>query len=239
MKFKHYCSFATKMNEKTHSSQNVDLDWDSLRLMGERAFALENSKEEYIISAKQTSIYNEYAQEILTILGRETKSLCSLGVGKGVLEWWIKVLSPELELCCTDYTIQSLEKLKGYFPECNKIQVFDMLQGDYSVWAKYDAILMFRVSTEFDVDEWESIFNKISLAGIKKVIFVPTELMTFKDIARELCLRIRSEWRGEKSVFCGWMYSETEFEMMFDKFFKVDTVKYIHNTAIFVLSSLN
>ena len=237
MKFKHYYSFSTKINDGTHSSQNVDLDWVSLRIMGDRAFALEDSKEEYIKNAKQTSIYKEFAQEILNVLGG-AKRLCSMGVGKGVLEWWIKVLAPELELCCTDYTAQSLEKLKGYFPECNKIQVFDMLRGDYSLWAKYDAILMFRVSTEFDVDEWESIFDKIALAGIKKVVFVPTELMTFKDIARELCLRIRSRCRGEKSVFCGWMYSETEFEMMFDKFFNVDSVKYIHNTAIFMLSPL-
>lgn len=239
MKFKHYYSFSAKINNGTHSSQNVDLDWDSLRLMGGQAFALEDSKEEYIKNAKQTSSYKEFAQEILNVLGGETKSLCSLGVGKGVLEWWIKALAPELELCCTDYTAQSLEKLKGYFPECNKIQEFDMLRGDYSLWAKYDAILMFRVSTEFDVDEWESIFNKIVLAGIKKVVFVPAELMTFKDIARELCLRIRSGWRGEKSVFCGWMYSEAEFEKIFDKFFNVDAVKYIHNTAIFALSSRN
>lgn len=235
MKFKHYFSFSTKLNREAHSSQKVDLDWASLRENGGQSFAMEDSKEDYIQNAKRASTYKTYAEEILNVLGGETKSLCSLGVGKGVLEWWIKSLSPEIELCCTDYTAKSLETLKDYFPECDEIKTFDMLHGDYSILADYDAILLFRVSTEFDSQEWNDIFEKIAAARIRKVVFVPAELMTAKDIVGEIYRRMKAVIQEEESVFCGWLYSESEFKKMFSKYFLIDNKKYVLNTGIYVL----
>lgn len=101
--------------------------------------------------------------------------------------------------------------------------------------ADYDAFLMFRVSTEFGTQEWDNIFGRIVAAGIRKVVFVPAELMTVKDIAGEIYRWIKAKLRGEESVFCGWLYSEGEFHKMFSRHFQIERRKYIYNTGIYVL----
>ena len=235
MKIKHFYAFGNEVTEKMRNGRGgiPKVDWDIVREAGGDAFRMEQSREEFVKASYECGDHIEKARIILSKIGGA--KVCSLGCGKGGLEYVLKTEQPELYLCCSDYTEKAIQGLRELFPECDEYCSFDMLHGDYGRLKGYDHILMNRVSTEFTEKEWRGVFQTCHNAGIKSIIFIPTEVMKVRDIIREWLLCLRWQIRGERLSFCGWMYSESEFMKIWKGLYRVDTSEHMGNTAVYFL----
>ena len=238
MILKHYFDFGEEANAAMGAQDNKNhtgVDWEYIRQdRNNPAFSVEKTREEYIASCQKAQTNKEHAEYMQKWL-ENGKSVCSLGAGKGILEWHLKTMRPDLRICCSDYAEEALNSLKCVFTECDEFKPFDMLAGDYEVLKQYDALIMYRISTEFNEEEWRRIFAKIYKAGVSRIFFVPTEIATIKDWLREQVLQLRSWVSGRKPTFAGWMYSADVFSSIFEENFSVVDMRKTGDTAVYVM----
>lgn len=240
MIIKHYYDFGKKMNNKISKNGNgkklSQAAWDLLRTESEDgAFAfLEKDENEYASMCAGRTDCRDMAQNVLDILKKNgiREDIISLGCGKGILEWNLKNLKPELYIECTDYTSKGINYLRKVFPECNAVYEFDMLNGnDYKrINRKDQVVLLNRVSTEFDFRTWKKIFEEIFQNELRYILFIPTEICTFRIALNEMKSYIYHLLMGKgriRNIFCGYMYSERTFEKMWKNYFKIRDMKMI------------
>ena len=241
---KHYYYFGKSIQDKMDGNSLNEKNWEILRNNeADGSFYLEKTVEAYELNCMNAHSYEKMANIIVNEFDRQnykTNKVISLGAGKGVLEWHIKRIKPELQVECTDYTTDAIESLKRVFINLDAGYTFDMIDGDYQKLDRNSIFIMFRVSTEFNRDQWLRIFKKMYEAQIEHIIFVPTGLDRKREMIKERLLHIRNMFLGHKDIFCGWLYSEDEFL----KFFNGDEKKTLYNvkckipfdnTAIFFL----
>lgn len=191
-------------------------NWELLREEGDENFSIERSVDEYRKNCLKATAYAQSAQLIKELLTKhKIDRAASMGIGKGVLEWHLKRCMPDLYLIGTDYTEGALQLLRDVFVECDELKTFDVLRDSYRGGVNADCLILYRVSTEFDFDDWCRIFKRMYEEGIKNVVFVPTELLNVKLLLFETLCRVRNKVRGKRETFCGYMYSEAEFKKMF------------------------
>lgn len=213
---KHYYYFSEK-NILTGQSLNMN-NWDALRIGNDSSFAIEPSKEEWEQNCYRSDQYRILAKKIIENVDPEYKNWISFGIGKGILEWNIMDLDRLISVCGTDYAQESVKILKTYFEGRSETFCFDMLSyGDYGKLQSYDVAVMCRLSTEFDKSRWKMIFDAMYETSIKEIVFIPTEILTFKIAVNEMFSHFCHLLNGKKDVFCGYMYSRREFEGMFGR----------------------
>lgn len=181
MAVRHYYSFKSS---RLVGDKLCLANWDLLRTRAEDSdFAFEPTQkayEEACIKRKDCADMALLVAEILSKHDLSSRKLISLGVGKGILEWHLKKLCPDLVLCCSDYAKQGLRRLGEYFPACGATEPFDILNGDYSIFDLRSTLLLNRVSTEFCSRDWRLILRKIHAARLETVVFIPTEVAGIK-----------------------------------------------------------
>lgn len=124
-------------------------------------FGFEKIKEEYIKNIKNKKDYRKKASIIARILKKSNvKTVISMGCGKGILEYYLKKLLPDITIVCTDYTKEAIKTLEKY-SNCDRFEVFDMLKGDYSQFGKDTCLIFHRVEPELDLKQWKNIFKEI------------------------------------------------------------------------------
>ena len=243
MACKHYYYFGERIQSQMSGDSLNKENWDILRNDdAEGPFSIEKDVEQYEQNNRGAVFYENVAKIILSELQKRNSAnkVISLGVGKGILEWHLKNLKPDLTVECTDYTEKAIEQIKRVFIKVDAAYTFDMLEGDYSQFDKDAFIIMFRVSTEFNAKQWTMIFNKMNDSGVKNIIFVPVELCTRKDMVREKYNHMKRIIKHRKDIFCGWLYTEKEIKAFFrgnreKPNYSVDTEIAIENTAVFFL----
>lgn len=236
MRVKHYYGFDIRIANKMCSKKLNANNWDILRTDEKPgAFTIERDVNSYEENCMIQGNYEKYAEKILEIIKHNNfGKITSLGVGKGILEWHLKRLNPMLNIQCVDYTHKGLEMLKDVFVDCDEFLQFDMLEGNYSLFADRDVIIMYRLSTEFSIKQWKKIINKMYEARIKYVIFVPTEILTLKIALFENIRFFINIFTHKKNIFCGWLYSKREFMSFFIKkkkkmYIITEKIKYDNN----------
>lgn len=236
MPTRHYYVF-----DNSESLPSLDKSaWDSLRTgTDNHAFRFESSVEEYEANCARRTDCREVAEAIrdmLPTLGKEVSRLVSLGVGKGIVEWHLKRLVPELNLTCTDYAKAGVDNLRRYFHACDEVMPFDMLNSDYSTLGGSPVLLMNRVSTEFTPTEWQQIFRSCKAAGIKHILFIPTELASIRLKTMETLRHFIRKTLGRRDTFCGWLYSKHELELAMSQCYKIEKCTRLGNSALYLLS---
>ena len=111
-----------------------------------------------------------------------------------------------------------------------------MLKGDYSVFGKDAVLLMNRVSTEFAPSEWKRIFKSCKSAGIKYILFIPTELASIRLKVMETLRHFARRVLRRQDTFCGWLYSRREFDRLMSDQYTIEEVAKIGDSAIYKLS---
>ena len=219
MKIKHYYAFDKEIQQENDFEKLNSANWDILRTDNAPGpFSIEKEISAFEENCKVSSNYKEAADVICRLIKEHNlgNRLVSLGCGKGIVEWHIKKNMPELHVKCTDYAQKGIEQLSKVFVDCDEFGTFDMLLGDYGEWAKTgDILLMYRVSTEFSAEQWQSIFDRIYNSKINYIIFVPAELMTLGIAIGEKGRLLFNLLSGKKVTFCGWMYSQKEYVRFF------------------------
>ena len=217
MKIRHYFSFDENANNNMHSDR-LDVDnWNALRTYEDGGpFSLEKTRERWVSNCEYRNDYKQMAEKLLsTIRNNGWTKVTSLGVGKGILEYHLKKMMPELEIVCSDYTKRSMDLLSELFVEGDGFETFDMLQDDYSSLAKRDAVIVYRLSTEFDKEQWKDIFLKMHEFDVKNIFFVPADFLTVKTGIQEKLRYFLNTLQHRRNTFCGWMYTRNEYLKFF------------------------
>lgn len=240
---KHFYNFGNDTQKKIKGRALNEENWDILRNDDvDGPFSIEKNIEAYEANCRKEIFYEGVARIIISELNRnESKNkIISLGIGKGILEWHLKNLKPSLWIECTDYAALAIERLKTVFPSMDVGYTFDILNGDYGSLGTDSILLMFRVSTEFNRNQWHGIFKRMHDSGIKRIIYVPAGLDTEQDMYYEKINHLKRILRGKRDIFCGWLYSEDEFESMFrgdeeTPLYDIDNRIPFENTAVYFL----
>lgn len=212
MPVKHYFYFDKSISRKMMGNRLNKSNWEVLRKNAVAgSFAFETTKQEYIANVKKELVYRQRAKMIARIIKKSNiKQIVSLGVGKGILEYYLKMYLPETHIICADYTEEGINKLREY-TNCDECKVFDMLEGNYTQFSGNSCILAYRVSTEFSWKQWKNIMKKIYESGAEKMIFVPTEVLSFSELLQQWKKNIENYILGKQMMMCGWKYTKMEF----------------------------
>ena len=172
----------------------------------------------------------------MQLLGKDVPRLVSLGAGKGIVEWHLKRIAPELRLVCTDYAEAGVDRLRRLFHRCDQVVPFNIMKGDYRSFGEGVVLLMNRISTEFAPEEWLHIFCSCRNAGIKHIIFIPTELASFKLKVVESLRHFVRKFLRRRDTFCGWLYSKNELEKLMSSDYCIESFTRMGCGALYLLS---
>lgn len=243
MKIRYYYAFGNKI-AKSMNSNKLDINaWEFLRkeYKDSRDFSIEETRKEWIQNCIHKNDYQKAARIICYIIsGHNWEKIVSLGVGKGILEYHLKKNISTLNIKCTDYTPDSLRLLSSVFTECDRFSVFNMLSDNYNEFENEDAVIIYRLSTEFSKRQWQEIFKKLYNSNIRNVLYIPTEILNLSMIVDEKRKFLTNILEGKKNTFCGWMYTRKEFETFFfgkrkDNLYTIVHAYKLGNSAIFEL----
>ncbi len=233
MKIKHYEIFKAELPGSRLDQET----WGALRMGSDYAYGIEENAQSYEQNCMQMKSYQTAAKKICGIVKRShCRHIITFGGGKGILEWHIKKLLPQVYLECTDYAKESIDKLKKVFLNCDALYAFDMLKGDYRNFDKKAFFIFYRVSEELNFKQWCQCLKKLYAAKIETVIFVPDELATAAVAKREWKKHWKNKLARKKDVFCGWIYSEETIEKIFRKCgYKIAEKRPLDHTYLYVL----
>ena len=240
MKCKHYYRFDDAEYKKL-GGEKLDKDgWNTLRLsLDSGSFALEKEKELYEENCLKEVSYENMAKAIAKQLKEYgVKRACSLGVGKGILEWHLKRIDPNLCVECTDYTVETLDILRKVFPSADKYYQFDMMQDSYGKLSigTEDVLVVSRLSAEFSKTEWKKIFQRMAEENVKQVLFVPIGIDNAASMVSELLRHYANLVLRKKDTMCGWLYSENEFLAFWRDYYSVKNTLQFDNTKGYFLT---
>ncbi len=237
MKMKHYYDFSPITD---YDMKNLDKkNWDYIRTNTmNNAFAIESSHAEFAMNCNSSKHYNEVADIICKQLKTyNTQSLVSFGVGKAQLEFLIKEKMPNLHLICTDFAPNTVNELRDIFIEADTIEVFDLLEDDFSLY-RNEVVLLNRLSAEFTIQQWEKIFINLENANIEYVYFIPESLLNIKTIFTKIIVSTKRFLLAKKykKTFCGWIYSASELRKIWSNAYTVEQQININDhTKLYVL----
>lgn len=228
--------------EATNKIINDNLDKDAWEVVREydKRFGWEgNDREQYIKYCEASkSICYDNVIEIASIINSRAESgisnICSVGAGTGLAEYWLSEIVRGIKICLTDVTNNVLSRLRN-ISVFDDVKYFDLLNGDAHDLLGYDFILMYRISTEFSDIQWRDIFYRFYLAGIKDVIYVPTEFATSDLIELKRIEHEENIKRGLRDIFCGWLYTEDEICSFFSPYYDIISLKKRGTNGVFHL----
>ena len=178
--------------------------WDALRLGTVGPFSLASSRAELERSADERPEIGLRARAIETWLAQpEVGTLASYGVGGATLEACLLRTRPERRLVFTDYAPETVNRLRGLFPDVEVVR-HDLL-SDSPLAA--DAHLFHRVDTELNDDEWRALLRRFAQ---ETILVVATEVATPRRLGQELLLRARHR----RLTRAGWLRTRGSFEAL-------------------------
>jgi hypothetical protein len=169
--------------------------WDALR-QGADTFGLPASRSEWEAAAERSGL-DRRAVAIARIadeIGAVT--VCSYGVGTGMLEWNLHRVAPHLALGCTEFAPRTVDRLGAHFDGVPV--VLHELRADPPREA--DLHLLHRVDTELSDEEWPAVFARFR----EPVLVAASELVDLRSIAREAATRVLHP----RAQAAGWIRTE-------------------------------
>jgi len=94
---------------------------------------------------------------------------------------------------------------------------------------------MHRLSTEFDLETWQKVFEQMFRAQVKNVIFIPTGLDTLRSMVGETFNHILNKARGINDTFCGWIYTEKSLLKFWKKLYFIEKSISHYETKVYFL----
>jgi hypothetical protein len=228
---RHYQIFGeTASKMKNNELASVE-SWNVLRREHPH-FSVPTSREEWLYVSEanvkkdgQDSLFVERAKDAIKLLRRENvKKIFSVGVGGAGLEYQIKKNMPEVNLVCSEYSMDNVELLKKVFIESDNVVKFDVLKDSWlEVKEKYlknnGICLIYRIDASFSDDEWFKIFKDIHSAGIEKILLIPTGMLTILSIFNRKWREIKWFFKRTPVLFSGHIRTKKQFEKFWKGFY--------------------
>jgi hypothetical protein len=175
--------------------------WDAIR-QTDTPFGLPESRRAWEQAARDGDL-PERAEIIGSVARRlDAHSVCSHGVGTGLLEANLARELNGTRLICTDFAPETVRRLSELFPEAD-VRLHDLRS---SPPPEADLHLLHRVDTELSNSEWREVFG-----GIRgPVVVVATQVLDLHGLAVELRLR----FSRRRPTRAGWARTEAAFRRL-------------------------
>lgn len=212
--------------------------WDVLRMKEDNGpFGIPKERENWQKICLNNPTLKLRAKDIGKLLKGRFDSLHSFGIGVGCLEFFIKKEDPAVQLTCSDFAPKAVERLREVFFEADRVSQFDMIHGDWSKIDPRGVCLLHRVDRELTDEQWRAVFEKMKLGGIKNILFIPSEMVTFKHIFQQQMKYIIFKLLGRKMTFSGFMRTQERLVSLLTDSFDIDQIVKIHDLQGFLLTA--
>ena len=193
-------------------------NWDYLRLDDqETPFSIPKKRRDWIEKGLKDENIKVRAEKIVDLIKAQGFSrVVSLGVGCAFLEYNIKRLFPEVYLSCSDFSPNSLERLKQVFIECDSIEYFDLLSKSWHV-PDNALYLLHRLDQELDNNQWKKIFSDMAESNIKHVLFMPSQLLTLRLFLKEQIKFLVYRILNKKIYFAGYIRTKKTLNRLWEE----------------------
>lgn len=133
-------------------------------------------------------------------------------------------MMPEVRVVCSDYSPITVERLKKVFIESEDIIRFDIHTDSLSeVQKKYigerGICIMYRIDAGFSDEEWTQIFEKFSVAGIPRVLYIPTGMLTMLSTYNRISRQVKWFFEKTPAVLCGHVRTKKSFERFWSTYY--------------------
>jgi hypothetical protein len=215
----HWYTFDRRLNLDA-SGLSSAYAWDTLRTAEPAgSFGLGISRADWRSRALSSPALQTRAGALVELLRRwEAASLVSLGVGTGMLEYLIKLDTPEIQIRCGDYAPATVALLRDRFLECDAIEVMDLANPEW-VRTPEEVVLLHRVDTELSDDEWRSLFAKLHALRCRHIVFMPAGLLTPVSAASQVRTALAALLHGQALRPSGFLRTSARLrELFFDSY---------------------
>lgn len=212
---KYYYYFAKKAKEVGHSLLSKK-SWDVVRIDDHQdtPFSIPINRSAWIKKGLRSLEIAEHAKIIVELIkSMKLSKVVSVGVGCAWLEYNIKKIYPSLHLICTDFAPKTIQRLRELFLECDSIEEFDMLNGEWNS-QESTLYLLHRVDTEFDNKQWKKIFSDMSYSNVRYILFVPSGFLTWRIWVSEKKKLLRHRMRRRQISFAGYLRTRDTFRIL-------------------------
>ena len=155
--------------------------WDDVRRRHPR-FEIPRDRNDWIkeveSAANRDGLDSRLAERAAKVLGwideAGGKSVFSVGAGNAAMEYHIKKLRPSLPLVTSDFAPESVELIRGHFKECDRVERFDIMGGDWSAIAaeSQQVVLINRLDPVLSNQQWRSVFRDMGESGVGMALMI-------------------------------------------------------------------
>lgn len=234
LKYYHYFGDSEK---ELGDNLNTRNSWDVLRTKEgvQGLYYIPEDRETW----RQTCLSHEHlrlkAKDIVKLIKSKFNNIHSFGVGAAYLEFFIKTEEPSLRLKCSDFTPHGIERLRKVFLEADDVFNFDMINGDWGTIDPQGICLFYRVDTVFDDNQWKEVFHKMKSAGIKGVLFIPSDVLTLRKILYQQFKYVIFRIFRRKMTFSGFLRTKQRLMSLLSGSYEITQVINVGGSRGFLL----
>jgi hypothetical protein len=229
---KHYQIFGESTAQMKDQGLMSPESWDVLRET-HPFFSIPENREEWVAVSElkvkkdgQDNMLIERARDVVSLLQREkVDRVFSIGVGGAGLEYQLKKMLPDLKVVCSDYSEVTVVRLKKVFTESEEVIRFDihndsLTEAQKKYIGEKGICIMYRIDASFSDEEWTQIFKRFSEAGIQKVLYIPTGMLTILSTYNRLSRQIKWFFQKTPVVLCGHVRTKKSFEGFWSEYYQ-------------------
>jgi hypothetical protein len=215
--------------------------WDELRsdrqLELSSAFYMPGNRTEWLELVAQVPDAHSQARAIASLVSEGGyTAVVSCGVGRAFVEYHVKQMRPELALTCTEYSSQTVARLRAVFHECDRIHCHDFTRAGWPAADERTLFLLNRVDTELSDEQWPGVFANLAAENVRHVLVVATELLTARVLASELKRRILARILRRPLTFAGYIRTRAAFTALWRDHYRLVAQVPIGNLTGFLLA---
>lgn len=233
---KHYQIFGDTTPKMKDQGLMSPESWDALR-ENHPFFSIPEERDEWVAVSElkvkkdgQDNQLIERAKDVAALLKREgIDRVFSIGSGGAALEYQLKKMIPELRVVCSDYSEVTVARLKKVFTECEDVIRFDihadsLAEAEQKYIGENGICLMYRIDASFSDEEWSKIFSDLYKGGIRKVLYIPTGMLTMLSIYNRKSREIKWYFKKIPVVWSGHIRTKKRFESFWSPFYNQQEV---------------
>jgi hypothetical protein len=146
--------------------------------------------------------------------------------------------APNLRLHISDFAPKTVERLRTYFGAGAQISQFDLKLGDFATMAG-GTVLLNKVDFELSDAEWRTTARRMAAAEIKRILFIPCEILGWKRALVESVHRLQRRLAvGNCPIFAGYVRNRHALEALFQGAFRRTRVLPLDSVELWVLERL-
>lgn len=210
-------------------------DWDILRAKDPH-FSVKEDRAEWLLACEsirkkdgQDGRLKQRAADIVHLFERYgITSVYSLGVGGAGLEYQIKKLAPEVNLVVSEFAPDNVRRLKNVFVEADGVECFDILHDSFGRMGgeRHGSLcLIYRMDPSLTNEEWRNTFNRMKKEGVRRVLFIPSSLLTLRSLAQRTLQQFKWRIKQRPVVFAGYLRSKKAFQRFWRDMYQAEEIE--------------